>query len=381
MGKRRRQKRDIINNIAEEFRGSAEPICPYFGKCGGCLFQDIEYKNQLEIKKRYLNGLFDGKISVDSVKPSTEYNYRNRMDFVAAFGKRGLRQRGDFKTVFDIEQCPIMQKESNILWKGLRKQLENIEDYDYINHEGFLRYTVIRQAAFTKEVMCSFVVKEDKPLPQSLTDFSLENADSASVILSDGLADVSFGPVINNIKQGYITEEFDGIKYRIAPNSFFQSNSKTAVEMYRVIKENVYGNVMDLYSGVGSISLFVADAADSVTGVEIVEEAVSSAEENRKINEISNVNFVCQDARKFMRENSRKFDTLILDPPRAGIHPKMLKSIDIFRPETIIYMSCNPATFKDNLVLLDDYNLEYFEAFDMFPQTPHVETLAVMKRK
>lgn len=381
MGKRRRQKKDIFRNLAEKYLNTAEPVCPHFGKCGGCMFQDVSYENQLEIKKEYLNGLFEGVITVENVKPSTPLNYRNRMDFVTAFGKRGLRQRGDFKTVIDIENCPIMQEKSNKFFQGLRQKLIGIEDYDYVNHEGFLRYTVLRQAAFTQELMCSFVVKEDKPLPDDVIEYAVNNADSVSTILSDGLADVSFGPVVKNFKNGFIIEEFDGIKYKIRPNSFFQSNSKTAVEMYNVIRDNVKGRVMDLYSGVGSISLFAAENADSVTGVEIVEEAVESANENKELNNIDNVNFICADVKKFMRENKNRFETLILDPPRAGIHPKMLKSIDIFRPERIIYMSCNPATFKDNLVLLDDYNLDYFEAFDMFPQTPHVETLAVMNRK
>ena len=303
------------------------------------------------------------------------------MDFVAAFDRRGLRQRGNFKEVVDITDCKLLQQKSNDFWKMIRPEILKIQDYNYLNHEGFLRYCVLRQTYFTEELMCSFVIKEDKGLPDSLVALAEKHCDSVGVILSDGLADVSYGPVLRNYNNDHIIEKFGNIKFKIRPNSFFQSNSRCAVEMYSRIKEFVEGRTVDLYSGVGSISLFVSDAVETLTGVEIVKEAVDAAEENRKMNGIENVDFVCEDARIFMRDNKKKFDTLILDPPRSGIHPKMIKSIDYFSPKRIIYMSCNPATFKDDLLKLENYRLELFEAYDMFAQTPHIETLALLIRK
>ncbi|MBN1499930.1 MAG: 23S rRNA (uracil(1939)-C(5))-methyltransferase RlmD [Spirochaetes bacterium] len=381
MGKRKRKNKDFFLATAEEFRGKCTPPCEYFGKCGGCVLQDVEYSDQLEIKKKYLNNLFEGILTVDAVQPGNMYNYRNRMDFVTAFGKSGLRERGNFKNVVDISKCHLMQNRAAEFWVKLKEYLNDIEFYDYLKHEGFLRYCVLRQAAFTEELMCSFVVKKNENLPDKLISFAADNCDTVCTLLSDGLADLSFGPVIETYKGGYITEKFGDIKYQISPNSFFQSNSPVAIQMYEKIRSHVYGRVMDLYSGVGSISLYAASAADTVTGVEIVEDAVKSAKHNAEINNIKNAEFVCADARKFMKENEKKFDTLILDPPRCGIHPKMIASIDFFAPEKIIYMSCNPATFKDDVVNMEKYAIESFEAFDMFPQTPHIETLAVLKRK
>jgi 23S rRNA (uracil1939-C5)-methyltransferase len=151
--------------------------------------------------------------------------------------------------------------------------------------------------------------------------------------------------------------------------------------MYSRIAEEAKGKVLDLFSGVGSISLFVAGKVESLTGVEIVEEAVENARINAERNNVSNVQFICADALPFMKENAHTFDTLILDPPRTGAHPKVMKAIETCAPERLVYMSCNPSTFRDNVLMLPNYRVTSFEAYDMFPQTPHLETLAVLERR
>lgn len=375
----KRRKKEKIEIMAAPFRGSENPRCGHFGECGGCLFQDIKYSHQLEIKKMFLNDLFEGAFAVDEVRGFEPYGYRNRMDYVAAFGKRGLRRRGFFKQVIDIEDCPLLQPQMQRAWSQAREITRELEDYDYLKHEGLLRYVVLRGAKFTGEVMCNFVLSR----PDSLATAALEKicADSQSVILSEGLADLSFGPVGEVVKKGYITENFDGLKYRIYPNSFFQSNSEAAVVMYKRIAEFARGNLLDLYSGVGSISLFAARGADKVTGVEQVAEAVDAANTNLEANGVSNCSFVCADALDYMKANQNMFDCVIMDPPRSGAHPKVVKAIERMAPSRIIYMSCNPSTFKDDVKLLESYKLEFIEAYDMFPQTPHVETLALLERK
>jgi tRNA (uracil-5-)-methyltransferase len=376
----KKRKKELIEQIAEQYRGSAMPECPHFGECGGCMFQDISYQNQLLIKKEYLQKLFEDSVEVKEVIGENPYHYRNRMDFVCAFGKRGLRKRGFFKHVVDIESCKIMQENSNTFWSGLREFLADVEDHDYVKHNGYLRYVVLRQAAFTGEVMCNFVTStHDERLGRAL-EYAVEHAQSVSQIISPGLADVSFGEV-KDIKNGHITEQFDAIKYNITPNSFFQSNSAVALKMYKCIAEFAEGRTLDLYCGVGTISLFAAQKCESVTGVEIIEEAVTAAKENAALNEIANCTFVAADARVFMKENTGKFDTLILDPPRSGMHPKMIRAIEELAPPKIVYMSCNPSAFKLEMPMLENYRLELFEAHDMFPQTPHVEAVAVLKRK
>jgi len=377
----KKKKRIYFEKLAEKYRGEgAAPDCAHFEKCGGCMFQDIPYENQLLLKKEYINRLMNERYSIEEVHGADPLGYRNRMDMVTAFGKFGLREAGSYRHVVDIESCSIMQKKCNSAYETIRPLVKEIEGYDYLVHQGFLRYVIFRQAMFTNQLMINFVLSRREKLPDEILNRANELADSVSLILSDGLADLSFGEVFENIKQGYIEEQFDSIKYRITPNSFFQSNSAVAVQMYRRIKEETEGRVLDLYSGVGSISLFVADRAEHVTGVEVVEEAVETANINRELNGISNVDFVCEDARVFVREKGGEYDTLILDPPRSGMHPKMLKHIREIAPPKIVYMSCNPATFREDLDGLDNYSLEKFEAFDMFPQTPHVESIAVLKK-
>lgn len=378
----KKKKKKLFNALADKYRGEGvSPACEHFGDCGGCMFQDIAYENQLLLKKDYINGLFEGMAEIETVEPSRPFDYRNRMDMVAAFGKKGLRRGGFYKHVVDVKSCAIMQEKSNQAFIELRELLKEIEDYDYLKHEGYFRYIILRQAMFTGQVMANFVVsRRENRIEKELGSF-LDRVDSSSMILSDGLADVSFGEVFETMKGGHITEDFDGIKYRITPNSFFQSNSEVAVQMYRRIKEHVHGKTLDLYSGVGSISLFVAEGADHVTGVEVIEEAVETANINKEVNKIENVDFICADAMDYVKEHSADFDSLILDPPRSGMHPKMIKHIREMKLDKIVYMSCNPATCRDDIKALEDYRIESLEAFDMFPQTPHVESIAILRRK
>ncbi len=378
----KKKKKKVFAELIDKYRGGGcEPECKYFGECGGCMFQDIEYQNQLLLKKEYVNSVFDGICSVESVEPSNPFSYRSRMDLVTAFGKKGFRRAGSFRHVVDIEYCAIMQQRSNDIFAGARRLLEKIEDYDYLRHEGYLRYIVLRQARFTGEVMVNFVVaKPENRFGLTLIDL-MDDVDSSSLILSDGLADLNYGKIFQTFKKGFITETFDGIDYMITPNSFFQSNSEMALKMYRKIRSLAQGRVLDLYSGVGSISLFAASSSDSVTGVEVIQEAVDVAEQNREENGIENVDFVCADAAEYVKENTGRFDTLILDPPRTGMHPKMLKHINGMAPERIVYMSCNPSTCRDDFKMMEGYNIDFIEAYDMFPQTPHIETLALLTRR
>jgi 23S rRNA (uracil-5-)-methyltransferase RumA len=378
----KKKKKRMFAELIEKYKGEGcEPQCKYFGECGGCMFQNVPYENQLLLKKEYINSIFEGVSSIESVAPSNPYSYRSRMDMVTAFGKKGLRRAGSFRHVVDIESCEIMQKRSDEMYGKVRSLVDKIEDYDYLKHEGYLRYIVLRQARFTGELMVNFVVsKPENRFGFSLYDF-MDEVDSSSLILSDGIADLNYGDIFQTLKKGFITETFDGIDYMITPNSFFQSNSEMALQMYRKILSLTRGKTLDLYSGVGSISLFAASAAENVTGVEVIQEAVDVAERNRENNEIKNVNFICADAAEYVKENTGKFHTLILDPPRSGMNPKMLKYLNGMAPERIVYMSCNPVTCRDDLNLLEGYNVEFLEAYDMFPQTPHVETLTLLTRK
>lgn len=376
-----KKKKNLIKELSQKYDGTCEPACKHFGKCGGCMFQNFSYEDQLHIKRDYLNNLLDGIMLVEKVQPSTPFNYRNRMDMVTAFGKVGLREAGSYKFVADIESCEIMQEKSNQYYQKVRTHLKDIEQYNYLSHKGYNRYVILRQAMYTGQVMMNFVIAREENKITHIIDEVKDEVDSISILFNDGLADLSFGSVFENVKKGYIEEDFDGIKYRITPNSFFQSNSEIALKMYREIKRFVSGKVLDLYSGVGSISLYVAENSEKVLGVEEIDEAVETANVNMEQNKIKNAEFICADVKPFIREHDEQYETLILDPPRSGINPKILKHLNRLKPEKIIYMSCNPAMFKNDMTAFEDYKIDYFEAFDMFPQTPHVETLALLKRK
>ncbi|MBN1531782.1 MAG: 23S rRNA (uracil(1939)-C(5))-methyltransferase RlmD [Spirochaetes bacterium] len=378
----KKKKRLEFQRLIEEYRGEGTlPECPHFGECGGCLFQDVPYENQLLLKREYCNGILAGLGGVDRIVASEPYRYRNRMDMVTAFGRVGLRRAGRYRDVVDVTTCPLMQARSDELFKALRGPVLETEGYDYLAHRGYLRYIVLRQAMFTGQLMVSFVVAARENRLEGVVDAAAGGVDSVSLLFNDGLADTSFGEPFATIKEGWIEERFESIRFRITPNSFFQSNSAVALAMYRRIRDSVEGRVLDLYSGVGSISLFVAERALRVTGVEMVREAVECALANRDLNGIANAEFICADARAYLRERQDDFDTVIFDPPRSGMHPKMLRYLNDSGPRAMIYMSCNPSAFAAELRSLDRYSLQWIEAYDMFPQTPHLETLALLMRR
>jgi tRNA (uracil-5-)-methyltransferase len=377
----KKKEKQYIRGLIDAYRGEgAVPACPHFGECGGCLFQDIPYEGQLALKKRMVNDTLGGTAAVERVMPSDPFRYRSRMDLVAAFGSFGLRRRGSYRVVADISGCHIMQEKSDSLLKKMRPLVLAVEGYDYLRHEGYLRYVVLRESRFTGQVMVNFVVAAKENRLSPLLSAIEGEADSLSLIHNSGLADLSYGDIMETIKGGYIEESFDGIRYRITPNSFFQSNAAIALAMYRRIRDEARGRVLDLCAGVGSISLFIAGAADRVMGVEMSSEAVETARTNTEINGIGNAEFICSDVKDFLSTGAGSYDTLVLDPPRSGMQKRVMEHIDLMTAEKIVYMSCNPKTFRDDVAVLRNYRVVSVEAYDMFPQTPHVELLGILKR-
>lgn len=373
----------LLLSIADRFNDKrVEPPCVYAGMCGGCALQHFDYSTQLLIKKEYCNALLNDVAFVDVVEPSIALGYRNRMDYVTAFKNVGLRRRGSFKYVVDLDDCLLLQEKSRQVFVTIRDKLSGIEDYDYLVHKGYLRYVVLRQGFNTGQVMANFVVAREENNCQHVIDTIYDTVDSISLILSDGMADVSYGKVFEDIKQGYIEESLDGITYRITPNSFFQANTFMTQIIYKEIAGQVYGNVLDMYCGVGSISLFVAAQAESVTGVEANHEAVTMAGHNATLNGINNVSFLQGDALEYTSQHTLQYDVAIVDPPRTGLGPKVVDKLLQAGIARFVYMSCNPVTFvQDAALLCDRYALAWCKAYDMFPQTPHVELLAVFDRK
>lgn len=377
-----KKHRKLLYTVAQQYADKhVSPSCQHAGECGGCLLQHITYNAQLLIKKDYCNKVLEGIVSIEEVIPSRPLGYRNRMDYVTAFGRMGLRKRGNWRHVVDLEDCLLLQNSSRALFATIRQKLAGIEDYDYHTHRGYLRYIVLREGFNTGQVMVNFVIARHENNCKAIIDAIADRVTSMSLVLNDGLTDLSYGRVIEDIKQGYIEEKLNGICYRITPNSFFQANTHVTQMMYTEIAKHVYGRALDIYCGVGSISLFIANNVETVTGVECNPEAVMIAKENALINAVPNAVFIESDAMNYFSTHSDKFDVVVVDPPRTGLEQKVVQKLMDIHAKRIVYMSCNPVTFADDAgAIMQQYTLQFCKAYDMFPQTQHVELLAIFDR-
>jgi tRNA (uracil-5-)-methyltransferase len=382
------KKKDFFSKYNYSILIPAQPKCIHFKECGGCSFQNYEYASQLNLKKEFLQNLFKKEIKLT---PSPEqYAYRNKMDFVYAFGNLGLREKGNYKKVIEIRECQMMSSFAQEVYSKIYSSLQkyNVESYDYIEHKGFLRYISFRYSNKTKQIMLIF----NSTTPDDVQNTKLENIfeEIKSLVTSiywfqyDGLTDIP----VPNIKPVKIIgtetiEETIGDKiYLISPWSFFQVNVDVAKEVFERIKENVSGNCIDLCCGVGAITIYVENKTTSIIGIEQVSQAIELANKNKILNKKTKPLFFVADMKDLLQFAPLEIDTLIIDPPRAGLQKKVCERILKSSPKKIIYMSCNPKTQKMDLDYLSkEYKLISIEGFDMFPQTPHLETLAILTRK
>ncbi|WP_288072458.1 23S rRNA (uracil(1939)-C(5))-methyltransferase RlmD [Pyrococcus sp.] len=348
--------------------------CKVFGKCGGCTLQHIDYNSQLEFKKEKLRKILER--DVDIVPSPKIFGHRNRIDLAVTESAIGFRERGKWWSVVDIEECPIFGKTSKRAIERLREYIEEekISTWKIREDSGFLRYMVLREGKFTGEIMVNFVTKEGElPDPTSYFEF----ADSIYWSINKSKSDVSYGDVEKYWGKKFIIEELDGTKYLIHPNSFFQTNSYQAVNLIKTVEKFVEGEkVVDMYSGVGTFGIYLAKKGMKVVGFDSNAFAIEMANKNAEINNVEAEFFVASDK----EVDIRGFDTVIVDPPRAGLHPKLVKRLNDHGPETIVYVSCNPKTFKANIEQLNNYIIEELIALDMFPHTPHIELVGKLRR-
>ena len=364
--------------------------CKYYGICGGCNLQHLSYEEQLKLKREKLKQLFSFEIPI--IKNPKPFGYRSRMDFVYAFSKIGLRKCGSWREVVDIDKCLLMSKKANALLKRIREKVKELKlkGYDYIKHEGFIRYFVIRETK--KEIMLNIVVarygKSERERLIPLINSLLPYVDSLNILLNDSLSDVSFGVAVDSFKKDFIEEDY-GIKLKVYPNCFLQSNREIALKLYKEIAKWCFGNCLDLYAGIGSIALFVAKKnkkIESVEGVEINEENINAFAENIELNRLKGkVKIYAGDVKKFLKETikqNKSHDVVISDPPRAGMGKKICNMLLKLKPKRILLVSCKPETLKQDFeILKQDYKLIKPLAFDMFSQTKHIEVLFVLDRK
>ena len=402
----------------------AEPFCCHFGTCGGCKWQMLPYEKQLQYKRQEVAQNFKriGKVELPDMLPiagagATKY-YRNKLEFTFS-NKRyltseeiktadaveqqsalGLHVPRIFDKVIDIHECYLMDDVNNHIRNSVRDFAiqNNYPFYDIKQHTGWLRNMIIRYCS-TGELMVNIVLGfENEAERKRLLDFVLEKVPSITTLLytinpkwNDTIYDLSpqvyFGKgyVIEQLSTGAGGEDF---KFKIGPKSFFQTNTKQAEKLYTITRDfaGLTGNeiVYDLYCGTGSIGIFVSKLAKKVIGVEVIAEAIEDAKENAALNNITHAEFFTGDVIKicddhFFAQHGRP-DVIITDPPRAGMHEKLVtKLLEIAAPK-IVYVSCNTATQARDLALLNEkYTVEKIQPVDMFPHTHHIECVVLLK--
>lgn len=390
-----------------------EALCPHFGQCGGCMYQNLAYEDQLKMKEDQVKSILDQVCKEyefeEIIASPQEWYYRNKMEF--SFGDEfrdgplalGLHKKNSFYDIVSVSSCKIVDDDFNrILSETLKHFRESgLSFYHKMRHEGFLRHLLIRRAATTGQILVCLVTasgcERDASLAgkadlrgwvSKLQGLKLNGTITGILhITNDSLADIVKSDKTDLLYgQDYIMEEILSLKFKISPFSFFQTNSLGAEVLYEKAREYVGDTadktIFDLYSGTGTIAQMLAPVAKKVTGVEIVEEAVEAARENAALNKLTNCEFIAGDVLKVVEELQDKPDIIVLDPPRDGIHPKALQKIINFGVEKIVYISCKPTSLARDLVVLQEsgYQVKKVCAVDMFAQGVNVETVCLLSK-
>ena len=390
-----------------------EDVCPHFGACGGCLYQSLPYGEQLKIKETQVRGLLDpvcDTYEFEGIKGSpVEEGYRNKMEF--SFGDEckdgpaalGMHRRGSFYDIVTTGDCRIVHKDFLQILLCTKQYFEEkkIPFYKKMKFEGYLRHLLVRRAAKTEEILIDLITTTQTenfsqteesllagwkekilalPLEGTLAGILHTKNDTVSDVVKDEGTEILYG-------HDFFHEELLGLKFKISPFSFFQTNSLGAEVLYEKVREYVGSTegkvVFDLYSGTGTIAQILAPVAEKVVGVEIVEEAVLAARENAGLNGLNNCEFIAGDVLKVVDELEDKPDLIVLDPPRDGIHPKAIGKIIDFGVNRIVYVSCKPSSLARDLVILQGrgYVVGRVCCVDLFPSTANVETCVELCRK
>lgn len=397
-----------------------DAFCAHFGVCGGCKWQILPYEEQIKYKQKQV---FDnlsriGKIDLPEITPilgapETTF-YRNKLEFTFS-NKRWLTEKeigsakefnnmdalgfhipGMFDKVLDIEKCWLQDDISNKIRNAIRAYcLEN--DYSFFdlrNQDGLMRTLIVRTSSIGEVMLIVVFFREEKEKRENLLNFIADKFPEITSLLyiinekaNDTITDQE---VLTWKGRDFIFEEMEGLRFKIGPKSFYQTNSHQAYNLYKIAREfaQLTGSelVYDLYTGTGTIANFIARQAQKVIGIEYVAEAIEDAKVNSQINHIENTLFFAGDMKDvlnadFISEHGRP-DVIITDPPRAGMHDDVIETILFAEPKRIVYVSCNPATQARDLNLLDaKYSVVKVQPVDMFPHTHHVENVVLLEKR
>jgi len=392
-----------------------EAPCPYVGWCGGCKWQDVHYDAQLEYKQRHVEdalrhiGLID-KVPVHPTIPSPDlFHYRNKMEFSCSDRRwllpeemdhadidrtfaLGLHVPGTFSKVLDTRICYLQPELGNRILEVVRDHMKSsgLPAYGLRSHAGFWRFLVLRHSRAHDQWMVNILTAAENPeavfplaeklraeFPEVVSVLNGVTARKSGVAVGESTVMLSGGNTIR--------DRIDTFEFEISANSFFQTNTRGAAVLYDTVRRfaDLEGGetVLDLYSGTGTIAIFLAASAASVIGMEMVESAVLDAERNCRLNNIGNCRFVKGDIREALSAITDSPDVMIIDPPRAGMHQDVLKQVLTIAPQKVVYVSCNPATLARDLgVMQETYRVHEVQPVDMFPHTYHIEAVARLSK-
>ena len=402
----RRHAEALATEILASGPQRVEAPCAHFPACGGCRFQDLAYESQVATKEQWvrdslqrLAGLAD--VPLEPILPAaSQFDYRNKMEY--SFSQTedgptlGLHKAGRWDEVLPIDKCWLTSDLGNAIRNRMHEWAleEKLPGYDQETHEGYLRHLVIREGRNTGQALVQLVTArgerfDRERLIEVLTEFP--EVRSIHWAVNPGVAEVTNLPTELIWGEDAIEEEIDGLRFRVRPNAFLQTNTEMATQLYALAREyaGLTGGetVYDLYCGIGTIGLSMAAKAMTVWGIEISEESVACAIENSELNGIGNAAFFAGNVGEVLddlRQRAGDPDVVVVDPPRAGLAGKALKRLGEIGAPRVVYVSCNPTTLAGDLKRLsDDYSYRLVKArpVDMFPHTPHVECVALLERE
>ena len=389
--------------------------CPYSDFCGGCTWQCIEYEKQLEYKHALVMELLNhiGMATDFTMHPPLAspqiFEYRNKMEF--SFSDRrwllsherdekkgnnsfalGLHVPGTFDKIIDIERCLLQKEEGNEILREAKRYIRGsgIPVYGLKTHQGFWRYLMLRHSYFFDEWMVNIITSEKRDAPIQLLASTLKDRFNEIATIVNNINTRRGGTAVGEWEkvfagEGHIKDKIGTLTFEISANSFFQTNTSMAERLYQSVKEfaSLTGKetIFDLYSGIGTISIFLASQAARIMGVDISNAAIADAKRNCQLNGIDNCEFVCGDVKMFLSQFTIQPDVLIADPPRVGMQRGVIDRILRLLPKRIIYISCNPSTLARDVALLKEgYTLEEVQPIDLFPNTYHIESVARLER-
>lgn len=419
-----KKKKNFLEGFPVKFHHFSQkrikPFCAHFSICGGCRWQNMSYQDQLFYKQKQVVDALEriGKLQLPEIEPilpspATRY-YRNKLEFNFSHSRwltpdeiekedqitdrkgLGFHVGGRFDKIVDVQHCYLQPNPSNQIRLAIKDfALKN--DYSFYNlvkHEGYMRTIIIRTSTLSEVMLIVVFAYEDTFKRKALLDYLVEKfpeITSLFYVINTKLNEVITDLEVNLYAgRDHIFEQMGDLKFKIGPKSFYQTNPEQAHELYKLVArfadirpdETVY----DLYTGTGTIAIFVARQAQKVIGIEYVPEAIEDARINAGINGIANTFFFAGDMKNILKtdfvEQNGSPDVLITDPPRAGMHPDAVETILKAKPARIVYVSCNPTTQARDLGLLShDYQVQKVQPVDMFPQTHHVENVVLLQRR